>query len=124
MEAPFVSLKSINATVSLPTSVSATLSRMETEPVPHFVSRHMSESLSSTWPSDVSAFPWAEAFCTASVLQSERPVTRVYLEPAIQPLTSRLEPMTTHTLAVLLDDFAVTVTFLSTSGSTPGSVTT
>ena len=50
------------------------------------------------------------AFSVDRVDQSDNPVTRVYLDPAIQPAISRAEPMAMHTFADLSRDFAEMLT--------------
>ena len=120
----FASPKSISATALVPSSVEVLLICRLAVPFPHEVFVHISESCTATWLSDWSAVPWAAAFCVDSADQSDSPVIRVYGVPAIQPATSRADPMTMHTFADASEAFAVMFTRLSIRESTPGSVTT
>ena len=116
--------KSINATTSSALLLFDPLTCISTAPSLHLMVRHMSESLKATWFWELSAVPCAETFMVESVVQSDRPETRMYLLPAIHPATSRAEPMAMHTLDFLSRDLAEILTRLSTSCSTFGSVTT
>ena len=119
-----LSPKSISAT-ELPASFDDdSWIRIFTEPVPHFTERHMSESLNAVWFAEASGSPCAAERRADSVVQSDKPVIRVYLEPAIQPATSRAEPNAMQTSVFASCDFTEATTWSSTNCSTFGSVTT